>query len=78
MDILLVIKPNLSQNYGATITDDNNGTNVVNDCLGNMFRGFSTEQRQQVMSTISSHMISVNPTEETPTGKHYSLSKRHG
>lgn len=76
-------KPKSKSNFtAAAITNDqssnNNNSSSINDGLSNMFRGFSQEQRQQIMSALSSHMISVNPNEETTTGKHYSLSIRHG
>ncbi|KAL4558415.1 hypothetical protein LXL04_036615 [Taraxacum kok-saghyz] len=39
----------------------------ASDELSNMFRGFSPSQCQQVMSALSTHMISVNSDENTPT-----------
>lgn len=50
----------------------------IDNDLSNMFKGFSQERCQQVMSALSTHMITVNPHEETTTGKCYSLSINSG
>lgn len=73
-------KPKSKTNFhvAAIINENVNGKSDINDSLSNMFRGFSQEQCQQVLSALSSHMISVNPNEETSSSKCYSISIKHG
>lgn len=70
-------KSKAKTNQINAVTNDNvtvDGHSSVNDDLSNMFRGFSPSQCQQVMSALTNHMISVNPNENTTTGKCYSLT----
>lgn len=64
-------KPRTKTNHVAAVTandDPNVQISSINHDLANMFKGFSQDQCQQVMSALSNHMITVNPHEETTTG----------
>lgn len=72
-------KPKSRYNQINAVTNDNISVDPsINEDLRNMFRGFSQSQCQQVMYTLSNHMISVNPSKNTSTCKCYYLTIKNG
>ena len=65
-------------NHSAAAVNTSDINENQNGTLNDVFQSFTPVQCQHLMSALSNHMISVNPNEETATGKHFSLSVHNG